>query len=300
MTVPLLPSIVTAIVVALTMTAVPAAGEFELTILHTNDIHARFEETNVYSSIPCSASDIANNKCYGGYARLVTASREARQTYNNTLFLDAGDQYQGTIWFYYFGDVVTPIFVNLLQYDAMAIGNHDFDRGVEYLLPFLTKVTAPVVNANINATLEPELNQVLKKSVIKEVGDQKIGIIGYTTEETPALSSPGPNLKFGDVLEAVRKEVEVLTSQGINKIIALGHAGYSVDKVIATIPGVDVVVGGHSHSFLYNSSNLADRPSIEIPEGDYPTVVEQSDGGRGLVVQDYAFGKVPGYSPRHL
>lgn len=79
---------------------------------------------------------------------------------------------------------------------VQAIGNHDFDRGVDYLLPFLTKVTAPVVNANINATLEPELNQVLKKSVIKEVGDQKIGIIGYTTEETPALSSPGRKSLF--------------------------------------------------------------------------------------------------------
>ncbi|XP_025097410.1 5'-nucleotidase-like isoform X2 [Pomacea canaliculata] len=289
----LLPSIVAVVVVALTMTVAPTSCEYQLTILHTNDVHARFDETSVYSSSPCPPNEVAANNCFGGFARLVTASREVRQTYNNTLFLDAGDQFQGTIWFYYFGQVVTPIFVNHLQYDALAIGNHEFDRGVSYLVPYLQNVTATVVNANIDATLEPEMKPLFEKSVIKTVGGQRIGIIGYTTQETPDLSSAGQNLKFGDVVEAVRKEAEALTRQGINKIIALGHAGYSVDKEIATIPGVDVVVGGHSHTFLYNASNLNDRPSTEVALGDYPTVVEKN-GSRALVVQAYAYSKYLG------
>lgn len=92
---------------------------FNLTVVHTNDIHAHFEQTNVLGG-PCSEKDAAANKCYGGYARIVTKVKEYRNLKpNNTIVIDAGDQYQGTLWFYYFGGNVTSEFVNLLGYDAM-------------------------------------------------------------------------------------------------------------------------------------------------------------------------------------
>nr|KAG5704020.1 hypothetical protein BaRGS_032109 [Batillaria attramentaria] len=241
-----------------------AVGEdFVLTILHTNDIHAR-------------------------YARLVTAVRDKKNQFPNSLLLDGGDQYQGTLWFYKYGGNVTSHFMNWLGYDVMALGNHEFDRGIEGLTPFLKDVNFSVISANIDASLVPDVNSHVSKTVVLTVGGQRVGIVGYTTEDTPNIASPG-DVKFNSVVESVRQEVERLQGEGINKIIALGHAGFTVDKQVAAIPGVDVVVGGHTNTFLYTGN----PPSIEQPEGDYPFVVTK-DGGQALVVQDYTFGKYLG------
>lgn len=91
---------------------------FDLTIIHTNDCHARYEQTNKYTGA-CSEEQASQQECYGGYARLKTKVSDIRANYDNVLLLDAGDQYQGTLWFYYFGGTVTSYFMNLLGYDIM-------------------------------------------------------------------------------------------------------------------------------------------------------------------------------------
>ena len=104
--------------IVLTLTSQTLA-EFELVILHTNDVHARFEQTNRFSAA-CSADDAAANNCYGGVARRYTAVEELRQQKpNNTILLDAGDQFQGTLWFSEYQGRATSYFMNLLGYDAM-------------------------------------------------------------------------------------------------------------------------------------------------------------------------------------
>ena len=106
-------------VLATVVTVPGRLAAFNLTILHTNDVHARYEQTNKYSS-PCTDKDVKKNACFGGYARLVTKVNEFReQRPNHTLVLDAGDQYQGTYWFYVYGGNVTSTFMNWLGYDAM-------------------------------------------------------------------------------------------------------------------------------------------------------------------------------------
>ncbi|KAK7493119.1 hypothetical protein BaRGS_00015640 [Batillaria attramentaria] len=276
------------VVVSLMVVSPLAVGEdFVLTILHTNDIHARYDQFNTYGS-PCSSEAASENKCFGGYARLVTAVRDKKNQFPNSLLLDGGDQYQGTLWFYKYWGNMTSHFMNWLGYDVMALGNHEFDRGIEGLTPFLKDVNFSIISANIDATLEPDVESRISKTVERTVGQQKIGIVGYTTEDTPDISSPG-KLKFNSVVESVRQEVKRLQGEGINKIIALGHAGFTVDKQVAAIPGVDVVVGGHTNTFLYTGS----PPSIEQPEGAYPFVVTKA-GGQALVVQDYTFGKYLG------
>nr|KAG5704024.1 hypothetical protein BaRGS_032113 [Batillaria attramentaria] len=226
------------------------------------------------------------------YARLVTAVKELKAEYPNHLVLDAGDQYQGTLWFYKYGGNVTSHFMNWLGYDAMTLGNHEFDRGPEGLLPFLEKVNFSVVDCNVDGSLVPHFMDHINKSVVLTVDGQKIGVVGYTTQDTPGISAPG-DVKFKDVMTSVRDEVKVLADKGINKIIALGHAGYTMDKQVAKIPGVDVVVGGHSHTFLYTPED-GTYPSIEEPEGPYPTVVTQEDDVEVLVVQDYTMAKYLG------
>ncbi|XP_048457376.1 5'-nucleotidase isoform X1 [Rhincodon typus] len=263
-------------------------SSLELTILHTNDVHARVEETSEDSSV-CASN------CYAGVARRLTAIRQIREKEKNVLLLDAGDQYQGTIWFNYFKGAEAAHFMRKLGYDAMALGNHEFDNGVDGLLyPFLQNVTFPVLSANIKADqqLSPSIMGYYEPYVILNVGGQKIGVVGYTTKETPILSSPGLHLLFEDEIEALQREVNKLTTLGVNKIIALGHSGFETDKQIAKkVKGVDVVVGGHSNTFLYTGT----PPSNNNPVGLYPYWVKSDDGRNVPVVQAYAYGKYLGH-----
>ncbi|KAM8953027.1 5'-nucleotidase [Pelodytes ibericus] len=266
------------------------AANFQITLLHTNDVHARVEQTSRDSG-KCGKPE----ECYAGVARRLTKINEIRNSHSHVLLLDAGDQYQGTIWFNYFKGEEAAFFMNYLQYDAMALGNHEFDNGVDGLLsPFLMKVKFPILSANIKAEkqLAPNITGYYMPYKILQVGSEKIGIIGYTSKETPVLSDPGPFLVFEDEITDLQPQVDKLLTLGVNKIIALGHSGFETDKLIAEkVRGVDVVVGGHSNTFLYTGS----PPSNEVPAGAYPFIVKSDDGRSVPVVQAYAFGKYLGY-----
>ncbi|CAC5363132.1 NT5E [Mytilus coruscus] len=161
---------------------------FNLTILHTNDVHAHYDEINTFSG---QCNDPGN--CYGGMARLKYKVDEIKRLYpKNTLFLDAGDQYQGTFWFSEFGGTIVHTYMNLLEYDAMALGNHEFDDDIERLLPPVEKSdNFKVLSCNIDAPGEPMIQNKFHKSVILDIDGEKIGIVGYTTKKTPILSNPG-------------------------------------------------------------------------------------------------------------
>ncbi|XP_070569172.1 snake venom 5'-nucleotidase-like [Ptychodera flava] len=271
-----------------------ATGDYSLTILHTNDVHARFEETDVYSGA-CSEDERAAGECYGGVARRATKIQEIRNRDDNVLLLDGGDQYQGTLWFYYYKGKATAHFMNLIEYDVMALGNHEFDNNIEGIVPFLDNVTFPVISSNIDDTEEPSIQGKYTDSwVFDDVGGEKIAVIGYTTVTTPMISSPG-KLEFKDEIESIQAELDRLKNNdpSITKFIALGHSGIEVDLEIADkVQGVDVVIGGHSNTFLYTG----DPPSIEDPIGEYPLVVNPSHDPSltVLVAQSYAYGKYLG------
>lgn len=264
-------------------------SDFQLTLLHTNDVHARVEETNKDSG-KCSKAP-----CFAGVSRRSTKIKEIRSKEKNVLLLDAGDQFQGTVWFNYYKGAEAAYFMNQLKYDAMALGNHEFDNGVDGLLkPFLQDVNCTVLSANIKAdqTLAPQISRYYYPYKIFTLGSEKVGVVGYTSAETPALSLPGPHLKFEDEITALQPQVEKLLALGVNKIIALGHSGFIVDQMIAKkVRGVDVVIGGHTNTFLYTGT----PPSTEVPAGLYPLMVRSEDGRQVPVVQAYAFGKYLGF-----
>lgn len=266
------------------------ASTFEVTLLHTNDNHARIEETSEDSG-KCPAGA----PCFAGVARRFTKVSEIRKKEKNVLFLDAGDQFQGTVWFNYYKGAEAAHFMNKLGYDVMALGNHEFDNGVEGLIqPFLQTVNCSVVSANIKAdhTLAANLSGYYQPYTVIRVGSEKVAVVGYTTAETPFLSMPGKNLKFEDEVEALQVQVDKLETLGFNKIIALGHSGFDVDKDIAKrVRGIDVVIGGHTNTFLYTGK----PPSTEVPAGPYPFMVRSNDGRSVPVVQAFAFGKYLGY-----
>ena len=175
----------------------------------------------------------------------------------------------------------------------MALGNHEFDDGIDGLIPFIKNTKPlPVLSCNIDATTEPELQNVLGKSTILTVGNEKIGIIGYTTPDTAFLVRNVSTLKFNDEIIAIKNQVNQLKNQGVKILIALGHSGYSKDLEIArNIPELDVVVGGHTNTFLYTGPN----PSNEEALDPYPVVVNHTGNQKTLVVQAFAFGKYLGY-----
>jgi len=239
---------------------------WKLTLLHVNDIHVRMEETNKYSA-SCKEKDANAGKCYGGLARLHKAVNDIRHKEENVLWLNAGDFYQGTIWYTQFKWRVVSQFNNALDFDAMTLGNHEFDDKVEGLLPFLRNQSCPVIVTNLNTSMVPQLDDLYVRSVVKEINGHMVGLVGYITPHTKFISNSGKVI-FMDEIESLQREVTKLKAKGVKTIVAIGHSGYSRDLEIAkSVPDLDVVVGGHSHSFLYSPTESAPNPSTNTVRG---------------------------------
>ncbi|CAH0731750.1 unnamed protein product, partial [Brenthis ino] len=249
-----------------------SAELYELNIVHYNDFHARFVETSLSGGV-CNPSVAP---CIGGFARLATLIREALVKEPDSLVLNGGDSFQGTIWYNLLGWNATQDFMNMVHHDAHVLGNHEFDNGIDGVVPYLETLKSPVVTANIIDDEEPTIQGLYKPSIIVTKKGRRIGIIGVIIASTNELASTG-KLKFTDEVETVKREAEKLNEQGVDIIVVLSHCGLDIDRQIALHAGpyIDIVVGGHSHSLLINSD-----PPEGVPfssEGPYPTIVEQEN-----------------------
>ncbi|XP_026740814.1 apyrase-like [Trichoplusia ni] len=258
--------------VVITVTASP----FELNIIHYNDFHAHFEEVSPNGGV----CDPTVSPCIGGFARLYTAIHEALEVEPDSLLLNGGDTFQGTIWYNYFAWNVSQHFMNMLPHDAHVLGNHEFDHDIEGLLPYLERLKAPMLGANVNTTLEPSIAPYVKNHIIVTRHGRQIGIIGVLLKQ---FSAPIGQVIMEDELEAVNREAAILSDKGVDIIILLSHIGYTSDIALARVmsPAVDIIVGGHSHTLLYTG----DTPNGDNALGEYPTIVEQTNGHKILIVQ---------------
>ena len=265
-----------------------AYADFTLNILHINDFHSRFDPITGTDS-NCDAETDAAGECFGGIARLKTIIDDTRAKYadGNSLLLSAGDNFQGSLYYTTYKSKVVSDFFNQMGFDVVATGNHEFDDGPEEFMKFIEAAEFPIIGGNFDVSRDPNLAGKIKGSFVIEVGGEKIGIIGATTEDTPEISSPGDNVEFTDVIQYVRGASEALDAAGVNKIILLSHIGYTVDMdVAAALPLVDVIVGGHSHTLLSNTAEGA--------AGPYPTMVKNPEGVEVPVVQANQYGKYLG------
>ncbi len=270
------------------LSAGAAFADYELNILHINDLHSRIESINKYDST-CSAEEESKNECFGGVARLKTLIDRRRQELvgKNVLLLNAGDNFQGSLFFTTYKGAAEAEFLNLMNFDAMTVGNHEFDESEDGLASFLDKVTFPVVTANVLPSHKSKIGDRIKPSIVLDVGGEKIGIVGAVANDTAELSSPGPDILIGEDVATITSAVAEVKKQGVDTIIALTHVGYPRDlAAIAKIPDVDIVVGGHSHSLLSNTDEKA--------EGPYPTMVDNPGGYKVPVVQAGAYTKYLG------
>ncbi len=275
---------------AITLSAGAALADYELNILHINDFHSRIESINKFDST-CSAEEEGKNECFGGAARLLTAINQTRDALKaegkNVLLLNAGDNFQGSLFYTTYKGTVEAEVLNAMKFDAMTVGNHEFDDSEDGLAGFLDKVQFPVVTANVVATAASKIGDRVKPSIVLEVGGQKIGIVGAVANDTAELATPGPNITIAEDVAKISEQVQKLKQDGVNKIIALTHVGYPRDlEFIAKIPDVDVVVGGHSHTLLSNTDQKA--------EGPYPTLVDNPGGYKVPVVQAGQYSKYLG------
>ncbi|XP_023943065.2 apyrase [Bicyclus anynana] len=265
--------------VFLSVCAVVSAQLYELNIVHHNDFHARFVETSPTGTV----CDSEKEPCIGGFARIATLVREALVREPDSIVLNGGDVFQGTLWYNLLRWNVTQDFMNMIPHDAHVLGNHEFDNGIEGVVPYLEHLNSSVVVANIIDDEEPDIQGLYKPSVVIERKGRKIGIIGVIISTTNELASTG-NLKFTDEIEAVRREAAKLNEEGVDIIVVLSHCGLEKDQEIAlkASPYVDIVVGAHSHSMLINREPPAGIAFT--PLGPYPIVVQQ-ESRSVLVVQ---------------
>ena len=249
--------------------------DWNLTVLHTNDTHAHLEPFEPFGE-----------PVQGGVARRHTAIQQVKAEGGNVVLVDAGDAFQGTLFFNVWQGEEEAYFMNALGYQAMAVGNHEFDSGPTALADFIGLADFPVLSANIDASADADLAGLIEAYTILDVGGEQVGVFGLTTEETEILSSPGPDVVFSDAVTAAQATVDELEGMGINKIIALTHLGYGPDQTLAAaVDGIDVIVGGHSHTLL---------GSMEGAAGPYPTVVHSPVNEPVLIVSAKDWGSYLG------
>lgn len=245
---------------------------YSVTVLHTNDVHGGYGGLTK-DGRSCYAPYCEEGR--GGSVRLQQAVQAVRQSVPNVVLLDAGDEFQGTLYSTIFKEELPPIIMDKVGYDAFVPGNHEFDYGCETFFAFVRSLNIPVLAANLVVSVPGE--ESLQPWVILERNGRRIGVIGLATTETPEVSSPCPELEFTDEATALRRAVAELEGQGVNIIIALTHIGYERDRKLGqTVSGVDIIVGGHSHTLL---SSVQDRAV-----GPYPAVEKNPDGEPVLVV----------------
>lgn len=281
-----------AISIAGRASASPVHGDqpFALSIIHINDLHARFEETNKYAG-----SCRPNDTCIGGYGRAVAVIKGLMDARPNHVYLNAGDSFQGTMWYTFGRWNVTSELLNLLDADAMTLGNHDFDDGIDGVVPFMETLRTPIVLANVDDTLEPSFRHKYRRSVVVERDGRQIGIIGVVVRNVDRLANTG-RLRFIDETVAIRREAAKLRRQNVNIIIVVSHCGLDADYAIAEAcaEDVDVIVGGHSHSFMYTPFGGEPAPGPDTVVADYPAVVRGRAGHTVLIVQAASFAKYVG------
>lgn len=221
----------------------PAGEPVTVTILHTNDMHGFLEGEKLTGGDGTTFE-------FGGIANAMgTVALLKQQAGANTLILDAGDFWQGTLASNRNEGRVIINAMNLVGYDALTLGNHDFDHGQEVLKTRAAEARFPFVAANILEEATGKPPAWVKPYIIKEVAGLRFGIIGLANSGTPVISKPSNSqgLKFLREVDAMRQVLpEVKTKSDL--VVVLAHEGLDYDqRLAAEVSGIDVIVSGHTH-----------------------------------------------------
>ena len=259
-----------------------SAENYMLELIHSNDLHSNFLPFKM------DGSSCEDQNCLGGFARIKTFIDEKRNENPNLVLLDAGDRFSGTVFYTLRKGQDIPLLLNEMGYDAMALGNHDFDDGLKELESFEEKMNAPLLSAN---TLFPKghcLEKNIQKALVLHKNNRQIGVISLLTMDAKITSSKASDIELAEYYETVTPLIQKLKDQGVDIIILLNHIGIDEDvKLASQLTDVDIIVSAHTHTLL--SNNLNEKES----KGSYPVVVPDKEGKNVLIVSS-------GYGGQHL
>jgi 2',3'-cyclic-nucleotide 2'-phosphodiesterase (5'-nucleotidase family) len=239
--------------------AATAATTVKITLLETSDVHGVIYPYDYFKDAPAN----------GGLAQLSTLVKGVRADNPNTLLLDDGDNQQGTPLTYYFNKVDTtapnPMIaaMNIMGYDAMTLGNHEFNYGLSVIDKARSESKFPWLSANI---YKEDGTNYFTPYIVKTVAGVKVGILGLTTKNIPNWEVPATikGLVFKDTVEEAQKWVKVLKdTEKVDLVVLLAHEGFEKDidtgkdlgtsienqayAIATTVPGIDVMLTGHTH-----------------------------------------------------
>jgi 5'-nucleotidase len=268
-------------------TPYPDPHRSTLKILHINDSHSHLDA----SRVDLTLGDRATTCDIGGMARVAALIAERSARNERHLILHAGDTVQGTLYYTLFNGRADAAVLNAMGFDAITIGNHEFDRGDAWLADYIDQLDAPVISANIGLADGNVLTGKFSPYIIKQIGGKKIGIVGATIAgKTRQSSRPSAEVSFYDEASSVQAAVDKLKAAGVGKIILLSHCGFHKVRAMAPrISDIDVIVDGDSHSLLGNFGAYGLAGS-----GDYPTMARNANDEKVCIVQAWAYGKALG------
>ncbi|MFA0312537.1 bifunctional metallophosphatase/5'-nucleotidase [Vibrio splendidus] len=249
----------------------------KIVLAHINDTHSYFEPTSLQLSLKMNNHIIEPYVSAGGFARISTRFKQIEQDAQRqkvgTLFLHAGDCFQGTLYFSLFKGKANADLLNALKIDAMTLGNHELDMGNEPVAIFAKRIKFPLLagnwnlsNEDINKTHTLADNKIVKPYLIetrsasfitKEFDGEKVAIFGLSIDKMSGIANPDIDTPFENALETAEATIEQIHKAGINKIVLLSHLGYEADlELAAKVSGIGVIVGGHSHRLQGDFSDI--------------------------------------------
>ena len=267
-------AVICSILVFFLWTTFAYGQQAEIRILHVNDFHGFAEPY----------SPIGSEERLGGIPYLTARADEFRRE-KPSLLLSAGDMIQGNNWANLFQGESVIEWMNAMRFDAMVVGNHEFDFGQEVLRQRISQAKFPILGANVEGLA------VLKPYVIKKLEGVNVALIGIVTEDVPLSTHPRnvAGLRFSSPVAIAEKYVREVRKKA-DVIIVLSHMGFAADRVLAEkVKGIDVIVGGHSHTKITRPVKLGKT-----------LIVQAWEHGKALGVLDLTIkdGKVVGFDGR--
>jgi 5'-nucleotidase len=256
--------IVLIIALLLTTMNVDAKGPKKITVLHTSDTHSCVLPLNKNLADTMLADR-------GGFLRRIAMLKQERQSDPDLLLFDCGDFSQGSSYYTMFkGDVEVEL-MNRMHYDAVTIGNHEFDFGLDNMIRLFKLADFPVVCSNYDFG-DTELKDIVKPYIVLKRKGVKIGVFGVCPplEGLVSTKNYGP-LKYLDPVEVTERMVDILRNQKkCDVVICLSHLGWEIsdypdNELIKRTSGIDLVLGGHSHTYLKTLGYETDKTGRKVP-----------------------------------
>ncbi len=268
----------------------------ELAIMTTSDLQSQVVPFNTTPVEPLQ----------GGLERISALAKTVRASTDGSLLLSSGDDLIGAFYEFFQGEPEMRA-MTLAGYDAVCPGNHEFDMGWAVYLNATRHAGFPILCANLEIQ-DPELRSAIKPSVLLNISGIKVGLFGLITPDLDRLTSPGKGISVKADIEAIAVEqVKSLRSQGADLIIAISHMGTALDEDLArNVSGIDLIVGGHDHTYINTSVNGPDGWRTLIVQdgmsGVRMGILRFTYAGRGKGIESPSWQAVPlnesvGYDP---